>query len=85
MLISVSGQERPTYELHVALGKKGSCINFKVVEGKLKFELNQATFNASNLKVSGTVNKYGYCDIAIIVDRSSKYFTKIKSFPHLDC
>jgi hypothetical protein len=35
------------------LGKKGSCINFKVVDGKLKFELNQATFSASNLKVSG--------------------------------
>lgn len=34
------------------LGQKGSCINFKVIEGKLKFELNQATVNASNLKVS---------------------------------
>jgi hypothetical protein len=34
------------------LGQKGSCINFKVIDGKLKFELNQATVNASNLKVS---------------------------------
>jgi hypothetical protein len=34
------------------LGQKGSCINFKVVDGKLKFELNQATLTASNLKVS---------------------------------
>ena len=34
------------------LAQKGSCINFKVVDGKLKFELNQATVNASNLKVS---------------------------------
>ena len=35
------------------LGQKGSCINFKVIDGKLKFELNQGTVNASNLKVSG--------------------------------
>ena len=34
------------------LGQKGSCINFKVVDGKLKFELNQATVTSSNLKVS---------------------------------
>ena len=34
------------------LGQKGSCINFKVIDGKLKFELNQATVNSSNLKVS---------------------------------
>lgn len=34
------------------LGQKGSCINFKVIDGKLKFELNQATLTSSNLKVS---------------------------------
>jgi hypothetical protein len=34
------------------LGQKGSCINFKVIDGKLKFELNQATVTSSNLKVS---------------------------------
>lgn len=34
------------------LGQKGSCINFKVVDGKLKFELNQAAVAGSNLKVS---------------------------------
>lgn len=34
------------------LGQKGSCINFKVIDGKLKFELNQGTFTTSNLKVS---------------------------------
>jgi hypothetical protein len=34
------------------LGQKGSCINFKVIEGKLKFELNQGTVTSSNLKVS---------------------------------
>lgn len=35
------------------LGQKGSCINFRVIDGKLKWELNQATFTSSNLKVSG--------------------------------
>lgn len=34
------------------MGQKGSCINFKVVDGKLKFELNQATVTGSNLKIS---------------------------------
>jgi hypothetical protein len=34
------------------LGKKGSCINFKVIDGKLKFELNQASVTASNLKIA---------------------------------
>jgi hypothetical protein len=35
------------------LGHKGSCINFKVIDGKLKFELNQTVFTSANLKVSG--------------------------------
>ena len=35
------------------LGQKGSCINFKVVGGKLKFELNQEVVTSANLKVSG--------------------------------
>jgi hypothetical protein len=34
------------------LGQKGSCINFKVIDGKLKFELNQGVVTGSNLKVS---------------------------------
>ncbi len=34
------------------LGQKGSHINFKVIDGKLKFELNQASVTGSNLKVS---------------------------------
>jgi hypothetical protein len=38
------------------LSQKGSCINFKVIEGKLKFELNQAEVNASNLKVSNQLS-----------------------------
>ncbi len=35
------------------LGQKGSCINFRVIDGKLKFELNQGSVNSANLKVSG--------------------------------
>ncbi len=35
------------------LGKKGSCINFKVINGKLKFELNQNAMKVHDLKVSG--------------------------------
>jgi hypothetical protein len=38
------------------LGQKGSCINFKVIDGKLKFELNQATVTGSNLKVSSQLS-----------------------------
>lgn len=38
------------------LGQKGSCINFKVIDGKLKFELNQASLGASNLKVSSQLS-----------------------------
>lgn len=34
------------------LGQKGSCINFRVIDGKLKFEINQATVTGSNLKIS---------------------------------
>jgi YfiR/HmsC-like len=38
------------------LGQKGSCINFKVIDGKLKFEMNQATLTSSNLKVSSQLS-----------------------------
>ncbi len=38
------------------LGAKGSCINFKTVDEKLRFELNQAAIDASNLKVSGALS-----------------------------
>lgn len=34
------------------MAQKGSCINFKVIDGKLKFELNQAVVGAASLKVS---------------------------------
>ena len=38
------------------LGQKGSCINFKVMDGKLKFELNQAVVTGANLKVAGQLS-----------------------------
>ena len=37
------------------LGSKGSSINFKTVDDKLKFELNKHVMEASNLKVSGSL------------------------------
>jgi hypothetical protein len=38
------------------LGERGSSINFKTVDNKLKFELNQKAIEGSNLKVSGTLS-----------------------------
>jgi hypothetical protein len=37
------------------LGSRGSCINFKTVDDKLKFELNQHAIEASNLKVANSL------------------------------
>ena len=39
------------------LGKKGSNINFKMVNGKLKFELNKSSIEKSQLKVSSQLEK----------------------------
>jgi len=49
---SVTGKSILTITDGNGMGEKGSCINFKVVDGKLKFELNQATVSSLNLKVS---------------------------------
>jgi len=38
------------------LGEKGSSINFKTVDNKLKFELNQKAIETENLKVSGSLS-----------------------------
>jgi len=38
------------------LGERGSAINFKTVDNKLKFELNQKAVDAANLKVSGSLS-----------------------------
>jgi len=37
------------------LGSRGSCINFKSENEKLRFELNQQAIEASNLKVAGAL------------------------------
>jgi hypothetical protein len=38
------------------LGVKGSSINFKTIDNKLKFELNQKAIETANLKVSGSLS-----------------------------
>ncbi len=53
---NVTGKSVLTITDGNGLGQKGSCINFKVIDGKLKFELNQATVGSSNLKVSGQLS-----------------------------
>jgi hypothetical protein len=53
---SVSGKSILTITDGSGLGQKGSCINFKVIDGKLKFELNQATVTSSNLKISSQLS-----------------------------
>ena len=50
---SIAGKSVLTITDGNGLGQKGSCINFKVIDGKLKFELNQGVVSSSNLKVSG--------------------------------
>jgi hypothetical protein len=37
------------------LGARGSCINFKTVDDKLKIELNQKAIETANLKVSSSL------------------------------
>jgi hypothetical protein len=53
---STSGKSVLTITDGNGLGQKGSCINFKVIDGKLKFELNQGTLNSANLKVSNQLS-----------------------------
>jgi hypothetical protein len=50
---SIAGKSVLTITDSNGLGQKGSCINFKVIDGKLKFELNQGVVTSANLKVSG--------------------------------
>jgi hypothetical protein len=38
------------------LGAKGSAINFKTIDNKLKFELNQKAMETENLKVSSSLS-----------------------------
>jgi hypothetical protein len=53
---SIAGKSVLTITNGNGLGQKGSCINFKVVDGKLKFEMNQGTFSTANLKVSSQLS-----------------------------
>lgn len=53
---AISGKPVLTITDSFNLGKKGSCINFKVVDEKLKFELNQASVSSSSLKVSSQLS-----------------------------
>jgi YfiR/HmsC-like len=53
---SIVGKPVMTITNGNGLGQKGSCINFKVIDGKLKFEMNQSTFSTANLKVSSQLS-----------------------------
>ena len=53
---SVTGKSVLTITDGNGMGQKGSCINFKVIEGKLKFELNQGVIGAASLKVSSQLS-----------------------------
>jgi hypothetical protein len=56
--ISAKFQGKPTLLItdKDGLGAKGSGINFKTIDNKLKFELNQKALETSNLKVSSTLS-----------------------------
>jgi len=41
------------------LAKKGSCINFLLVDGKLKFEVNNNSFEKHRLKSSDDLRRFG--------------------------
>jgi hypothetical protein len=49
---STSGKSVLTITDGNGMGERGSCINFKVIGGKLKFEINQASVTGSQLKVA---------------------------------
>ncbi|MBS1487618.1 MAG: YfiR family protein [Bacteroidetes bacterium] len=49
---SINGKSVLTITDSSNLGAKGSCINFKVVDERLKFEINQSSINNNNLKVA---------------------------------
>jgi len=53
---AVAGKSVLTITDSFNLGKKGSCINFKVIDEKLKFEINQASMNNASLKVAGQLS-----------------------------
>lgn len=52
----VKGQGTLVITDKAGLGEKGSAINFRTIDNKLKFELNQKVVDASNLKVSSALS-----------------------------
>ena len=50
--IATTGKHILTITDSANLGQKGSCINFKVINEKLKFEINNASITEADLKVS---------------------------------
>lgn len=52
ILTKIEGKPILTVTEKNGLGKKGSCINFKIVDNRLKFELNQSAIKKTTLKTS---------------------------------
>ncbi|MEM1408648.1 MAG: YfiR family protein [Bacteroidota bacterium] len=52
ILNRVSSKPILTITAKKGFGKKGSCINFKVVDNRLKFELNETAIQKTTLKTS---------------------------------
>lgn len=59
LLAKVSGKPTLTITDKNGLGKKGSCINFRVVGGKLRFEVNEQAIADANLKIAGQLVSMG--------------------------
>ncbi len=53
---ATSGKHILTITDSANLGQKGSCINFKVINEKLKFEMNNASITGAGLKVSSQLS-----------------------------
>ena len=53
---AIAGKSVLTVTDSFNLGKKGSCINFKVIDDRLKFEINQASMTSASLKVAGQLS-----------------------------
>ena len=52
LLTTLGGNSTLTVTNKRGLGAKGSCINFKVIDGRLKFEMNQAAIANAKLRTS---------------------------------
>lgn len=54
----LSGQPTLFISEKPGMGKEGSIINFIIVDGKYKFELNQSAAKSRNLKISSELTKF---------------------------